>query len=137
MSRLKRSRDWYRYRYQCVVQYFEEHGVSVPWGSARSPTTTDPFPTRDVTEPVEKSIEFIRRCILDGLITNSRRPPPTRQFSLELSAFSYIAYMYSSHAYRFLREPLALPSENTLWTKCATRISQWPDGLTDLTHIAK
>jgi hypothetical protein len=43
--------------------------------------------------------------------------------------------MYSSHAYRFLREHLALPSENTLLTKYATCISSWQDDLTDLTRI--
>jgi hypothetical protein len=98
---------------------------------------TDPLSTHDVTEPVEKPIEFIRRCILYGLITNSRRPPPSRQFSLELSAFSYIADMYSSHVYRFFRELLVLPSENMLRTKYAIRISQLQNNLTDLRGIEK
>jgi hypothetical protein len=92
------------------------------WGSARSPTTTVLLPTHDFIEPVEKPSEFIHRCILDGLITNSRHLPSTRQFSPEPFVFSYIADIYFSHAYRFLREHLALPSENTLRTKYATRI---------------
>jgi hypothetical protein len=87
------------------------------WGSARSPTTTDPLPAHDVTGPVEHPIEFIRRCILEGPITNARCPPPTRQLSPKLSAFSYIADMYSLYAYRFPREHFALRSENTLRTK--------------------
>jgi hypothetical protein len=131
LSRLKRSRDWYRYRYQCVIQHFENHEIPIPWDlrDRRRP------PTHDVTEPVEKSIEFIRRCILDGLINHSRRPPPARQFSPELSTFSHTADMYSSHAYRFLREHLALPSENALRPKYATRTSQLQDDLIDLIRI--
>jgi hypothetical protein len=95
------------------------------------------FRPHDVTEPVEKPIEFIRRYVLDGLITNSPCPPSMRQFSPELSTFSYISDMYSSHAYRFLRSHLVFPLENTLRTKYATRIAQLQDDLTDLTRLEK
>jgi hypothetical protein len=122
---------------RALSSIFEEHGISMPWGSAGSPKTTNPLPTHDATESVERLIEFIRRCLLDGLMTNFRRSPPTRQFPPKLSAFSYIADMYSSHSYRFLREHLTPPSENTLRTKHATRISQFQDYPTDVTRIEK
>jgi hypothetical protein len=31
LSRLKRSRDWYKYRYQCIFQHFEKHETPMPW----------------------------------------------------------------------------------------------------------
>jgi hypothetical protein len=57
--RLKCARDWYLYRYQCAVQYFADNGISMPWRSGRLPITTDPLLTEDVSEMIEKPIEFV------------------------------------------------------------------------------
>jgi hypothetical protein len=36
LLRMKKSRDWYRHRYQWSVSYFLDHDIPMPWGSKRT-----------------------------------------------------------------------------------------------------
>jgi hypothetical protein len=131
--RMQKSRNWYRHRYQWACHYFHDHGIPMPWGSETVITTDDADLEFIPDEPVPLPMEVMRRQIMHDLLTNSKCATPARHFSLETLAFSFVADMYSSLAYRFIREVLPLPSEVTIRTRYRGTVSEIEERLIDLT----
>jgi hypothetical protein len=135
LGRIKRSRDWYRYRYQWAVAYFQDHGIPMPWGCQPLTANQDDELVSTSDEEIEPPVEIIKRRIIQNLIANAECAPQARHFSHELLAFSFIVNMYSLNGYRFIRELLCLPSELTIRRRYRASVLQIQEDLADVTRI--
>jgi hypothetical protein len=109
----------------------------MPWGSQTDSTPHDTDYLAAIWDETEPPIELVKRRIFQGLIVNAEYAPQACHFSRESLAFSFIADLYSSLGYLFLRELLPLPSAVTIRTKYRQGVSQIQENLADRTKIQK
>jgi hypothetical protein len=134
LDKMKRSRNWYRQRYQTLMAYFVENDIPPPLHRESPP---DDGEVSMIVSPPEGTIpltklEQVKHAVLSDLNLNCDRAPSRHRYLPETLSFAFAAHVFSATCYRFIREILDLPSEQTLRELTRESVTTIKVSLTDV-----
>jgi hypothetical protein len=136
-GKIKKSRDWYRYRYRCSVKWFRENGFPMPWLSDGQETEEEPEDDEgkieekgDAIEEGKMNLGAFKKLIRDNLQKNYALPDSGRRYCPEVKIFAFVAETFSAHCYDFVREMMDLPSSETIRTNFSAMVAERENRLT-------